>query len=116
MLGVIDKITKELDAQWGDKKLLEWLRSHSILQKKQELGDINGPKCSQLLKSLDLLKQALPTKLHDFLDLLDSFHQVRTSCFGNDLSKDYEIKIDYFEELWKTMEFSVPTKLHCLFR
>ena len=37
MLGVIDKITKELDAQWGDKKLLEWLRSHSILQKKQEL-------------------------------------------------------------------------------
>ena len=111
---ITDKLNKVLE----DDKLLKWMRSNGILQAHQNIGDMNGPKCSEFLEKLPKLKQFLPQDLVHYIELFECFHEVRTSCFGNELYDDYDDKIGQFEEMWKEMQrtdgFTVPTKVNLL--
>ena len=68
------------------------------------------------MEKAEKLKEFLPNEFKPYADCLNSFNDVRKSCFGKTLDPDYQCKIDDFKSKFLALNLSVTPKIHSVFR
>ena len=115
LLGIVKKITDELNEQWGENKLFKWMEENGIRKEKYFGGALNGNACNRLLKKIRKLRPKLPKKYQKFVTTLEAFDKVKKSCFSSKgLISSYRRDIEKFAKLYATLEISYTPKVHIL--
>ena len=78
-----------------------------------------GNECNVILKNLDRLQEYVPEYLHEYVEALASFEDVKTGCFGYNLAGDYHRRIRTFELKMVVLKIkfnvTITPKCHILF-
>ena len=70
LLGIVNKITEELNTKLGGNTLYEWLYQKSVVRSNYHGNCMEGPQCNKLLKLVNDLRDFLPPDLKVFAECL----------------------------------------------
>ena len=70
----------------------------------------------QILKKLDRLEAKLPEALKNFTKCIYNLRSVIPSCFGSEVSPDYNVHIESFKESYMDLGISITPTVHTLFK
>jgi hypothetical protein len=117
LLGMVNHLYKGLQKIW--EGVSEWPATLHLNMQAYHGGEFAGNDCKKLLNNIDLLSE-LATKhriapAKGFVKAFEHFRRVVHSCFGNNLSADFEIHIKAFQECYLTLPVTVTPKAHAVF-
>ncbi len=115
MLGVVNKIFEEVNNGWGNNKANEWAQRNGIAKAEYYGGCLEGNHCRQVLLKAPLLCKELPQHLKQFAWTLNSFNDVRQSCFGQTLKPNFGDCIDRFKQKYQELSLTITPKIHVVF-
>ena len=112
LTGVVSKILTELDNEWKNEKVQNWLKNNNITMQNYYRFNLNGNSCKKILQKADDLRRELPMRLKKFADCLVQFNLVRLSCFSKVLNPSYKSEIMKFRAAYKKLNIPQTTKIH----
>ena len=113
MLGPVNTLYDELDKQWGECE--KWSSRLHIKREQYHGGQFNGNDSRKLLQNIDKLEEICPPQYEKFISTLKAFNDVVTSCYGRNLSSDFESTICKFRIEYKKLRINVTPKVHAVF-
>lgn len=119
LLRVTNKLMHELESK-NPLSFEIWIDRLGITRPKLHSGEFNGNMCRKILNNVTCLRDIIEEhdehdSLGPFADTFDSLNQVRVSCFGDNLTDDYETKLIRFREHYMKLNISVSTSVHVVF-
>ncbi len=115
MLGVMNKIFEAVNKAWGNNKAHQWAQRNGIAKAEYYGGCLEGSQCRQVLFKAPLLCKELPWHLKQFALMLNSFNDVRDSCFGQILKPNCGDCIDRFKQNYQDLSLTITPKIHVVF-
>ena len=120
LLRIVKKMYDDLAKIWGIEPALKFLKDiHIDHEAYSKLGRLPGNECKKILKNLDKLRDLVPQNCSNYVNALESFNEIRISCFGQKIIGDYEAKIQAFKNNYSQLMFcddvSIINKMHLLF-
>ena len=92
----------------------EWAKHCNAFQHSYHGGEFTGNGCKRLLseKSVEYLKDHLPIKFLQFVDVISTFDKLRKSCYGYKLGPTYKEDIAAFSSAYRKLKINDTTKVH----
>ena len=113
-LGVVNKLYDELHKLFPG--LDNWPTGLYITREDYHGHTFEGNECNKLLDNLDNLLEIIPQNLIAYYDCFVAFREAMHACLGFTLDPLYREKVDKFKEKYKTLNISVTSKVHIMFR
>lgn len=114
MMGVVGSIYVALE-----KELPEiannWLKSCNVEKDVGRSSQFKGNPSRKLLSKVDVLRSIGGIGALKFVNVLEKFNTVVTSCFGRQLKDNYETSISNFKDAYCDLNISVTPKVHAVF-
>ena len=102
-----------MEKEWPDA--INWTRACNIEKDEYHGGTFNGNSCRKLLKNTDLLRSMCPIVCLKYVSVLKAFNCVVESCYGDEISPDFENKIQEFKLTFEALDIPVTPKIHCVY-
>ena len=101
-----------LDKLWPG--VISWLDSINVKKTDNQGGSLEGNDCTKMLKNIEKLENICPDMFRGYVDTFKKFNEVLSSCYGNDLTKDYKDKLEEFRSSFLALNISVTPKVHAV--
>ena len=120
-LGVVNKLYDQLDVvlieNKSTKTAKDWSDKVGVNRPKHHGGEFNGNQCSRLLSKIEWIKdlihiENLDSKVSDVYDAFNTYSQVKSACFGQQLDLNYKGYIEKFGEAYIKLGKGIPPKVH----
>ena len=112
LTGPVNTIFKAMEKEWPD--VANWTRACRVEKDEYHGGTFNGNSCRKLLRSSDLLRSICPPMCLKYADVFKAFNCVVESCYGDEVSPDFENHIQEFRHTFEGLDISVTPKIHCV--
>lgn len=113
LIGPVNKIYSEMEKVWPESQL--WLKACNVKKEAYHGGTFAGDESRKLLTSVSKLQVLNPPKqCKKFINVFTSLNKVVTSCYGSNLSTDFNENIKEFQGNYSLLGISVTPKVHAV--
>ena len=102
-----------MEKEWP--QVTSWTQACSVEKDEYYGGTFNGNCCRKLLKNADLLRRICPPMFLKYADMFKAFNCVVESCYGDEVSSDFENHIHDFRRTFEVLDIPVTPKIHCIY-
>ena len=86
----------------------DWLKSCNVKKTDYHGGQLTGNDSRKLLQNTEKIENAIYAKA------FSAFNDVVEACYGDDLSKDYVLKIPLLANAYNELKISIAPKIHAV--
>ena len=113
LIGPVNTIFSAMAKEWPGAA--EWAVACHVQKEDYHGGSFNGNACRALLLKSDLLRSMCPFFCLKYVEVFRAFKCVVDSCYGTELSADFEDRIHEFRHAFNALEINVTPKIHAVF-
>ena len=95
--------------------VIQFNKDQHIVRMSYHGGGYEGNQCNKILQKAELLAEQVPENLTIYTDCLIAFREVKSSCFGWTVDKDYAAKILNFREKYNGLLINITPSVHSSF-
>ena len=115
LLGVVNTVFTHMLKEC-ENEALAWANDCHVQREIRRGGSgFKGNACKTLLDKVDLLRRSANLAVLKYVQVFDDFKKVVSSCFGNNLSKNYKAHIAAFRKSYTDLGVSITPKVHIVF-